>query len=85
MVGGGHRSGNRDVWRVYRHYLVSLWAVTPPGPAEHDDLLDRFMPAYEVVERHHVHVAAPAALALSVAGSMDLQPSPLVRAHHRGT
>ena len=32
-----------------------------PDADEADELLDRFMPVYDVVERHHVRVNAPAA------------------------
>lgn len=45
-----------------------------------DQLLDRFMPLYEVIERHHVYVAAPAALTFSAAKEQDLFAIPLVRA-----
>jgi hypothetical protein len=45
-----------------------------------DELLDRFMPFYEVVERHRVYVAAPAAMTLSAAKEQDLFAIPLVRA-----
>jgi hypothetical protein len=55
-----------------------------PTPEEEDELLDRFMPAYEVVDRHYVHVDAPAAVALAAAQDMDLFHSPLVRAIIRG-
>jgi hypothetical protein len=54
-----------------------------PAPASADDadpLLDRFMPVYDVVERHHIHVAAPAAITLAAAGEQDLMAGPLVRA-----
>lgn len=44
-----------------------------------DPLLDRFMPTYEVVERHQVRVAAPAAMTLDAARNVDLQQSPLAR------
>jgi hypothetical protein len=60
-------------WLKYGH---------PPNPDldEADRLLDEFIPAYEVVERHHVHVAAPAAIALAAACDMDLAQSPIIRA-----
>ena len=44
-----------------------------------DALLDRFMPAYEVAERHHVHVAAPAAITFAAAKDQDLLHSLPVR------
>ena len=59
-------------WLQYGH---------PPGPDmdEADRLLDEFIPAYEVVERHHVRVAAPAAIALAAACDMDLAQSAIIR------
>ena len=47
---------------------------------EPDELLDRFMPAYDVVERHQIEVAAPAATALEAAKEQDLRDSLVVRA-----
>ena len=54
--------------------------AAPPSPEERDPLLDRFMPSYDVAERHHVRVAAPAAVTLAAAQEMDLLHSPSVRA-----
>jgi hypothetical protein len=48
-----------------------------------DTLLDEFMPAYEVAERHQIHVRAPAEITLRSAMEMDLQGSRLVRAIFR--
>jgi hypothetical protein len=45
-----------------------------PGEAG-DGLLDRFMPAYEIIERHQIHVAAPADVTFSAACDLDLQQS----------
>ena len=53
-------------------------------PEERDQLLYRFMPMYDVVERHHVRVAAPADVTLAAARDMDLQRSLLARAIFRG-
>ena len=50
------------------------------APAEADPLLDRFLPVYEVVERHSIRVAAPAAITFAAACEQDLQQSPIVRA-----
>lgn len=47
---------------------------------DHDGLLDRFVPAYDVVERHHIHVAAPADVTFAAARRQDLLHVPLVRA-----
>ena len=60
-------------WFRYGH-------VTSPTPDERDPLLDQFMREYEVAERHHVRVAAPAAFTLSAAADMDLQQSRIIRA-----
>ena len=38
------------------------------------------MPVYEVVERHHVGIAAPAPITLAAAREMDLLRAPIVRA-----
>jgi hypothetical protein len=45
-----------------------------------DALLDRFMPRYDVVERHRIRVAAPADLTLRAACEQDLFHIPLIRA-----
>jgi hypothetical protein len=65
-------------WLQYGH---------PPGPDmdEADRLLDEFIPAYrKVVERHHVRVAAPAAIALAAACDMDLAQSAIIRSIFKG-
>jgi hypothetical protein len=64
-------------WSRYGH---------PPRPAddEADPLLDRFMPEYEVVERHHIRVAAPPAVTLAAAREMDLLESRIVRLIFKG-
>ena len=53
---------------------------SPGKGAEADALLDRFMPAYEAVERHHRRVAAPAEVALAAACELDLSQSMIVQA-----
>jgi hypothetical protein len=52
----------------------------PPTAEEADDLLHQFVPSYDIVERHHVRVAAPAAVTLEAAREADLQASPVVAA-----
>jgi hypothetical protein len=49
-------------------------------PDEGDPLLDRFMPVYEVSERHQIEVAAPAEITLAAARQQDLSRSIVVRA-----
>jgi hypothetical protein len=51
---------------------------------EADALLDRFMPDFEVRERHKVHVAAPAAVALTAATEIDLESCAIIRAIFKG-
>jgi len=48
-----------------------------------DRLLDRFMPVYDVVERHHVRIAAPAATTFAAAEEQALFDLPLVHAIFR--
>lgn len=55
----------------------------PPSRHEMDPLLDRFMPEYEVAERHEVRVKAPPEITLAAAAETDLQQSPVVRAIFR--
>ena len=47
---------------------------------ERDELLDRFMPTFDVVERHRLGVRAPAAVTLAVAREMKLSSRPVIRA-----
>jgi hypothetical protein len=69
---------------AYALYVAVTWyrygTPTAPRDDESDPLLDTFMPVYDIAERHHVRVAAPAALTLDVAGELDLQASAIVRA-----
>jgi hypothetical protein len=54
---------------------------TPAGRGDgQDPLLDRFMPEYDVVERHGIRVAAPPEVTLTAACEQDLFHIPLVRA-----
>jgi hypothetical protein len=45
-----------------------------------DTLLDQFMPAYEVAERHHIRIAAPAAVVFRASTEMYLDRLPIVHA-----
>lgn len=69
---------------AYAAYVGVAWArfghVPPPDPEDKDSLLDRFMPAYDIAERHHVRVTAPAAVTLAAARELDLFQRPVVRA-----
>ena len=71
----------------YATVVATTWyrygRVRSASPDERDSLLDQFMPEYEVAERRHVRVAAPAAITLSAAAHTDLQQSRIVRAIFR--
>ncbi len=69
---------------AYATYAAVTWmrygkAIDTPAPDEADDLLDRFMPRYEVVERHQIHVAAPPEITLAAAKEMNVLASPIAR------
>jgi len=72
---------------AYAAYAGMSWARyghTPPAdPLERDELLDAFLPEYDVVERHHIGVAAPPAVTLLAAREQDLMQSAVVRAIFR--
>jgi hypothetical protein len=51
---------------------------------EQDTLLDRFMPLYDVVERHHIAVDAPPGVTSAAAREVDLMQSRLARAIFKG-
>jgi len=68
----------------YAAYAGTSWArYGRPARAkradEQDPLLDRFMPIYDIVERHHVHVMAPPDVTLAAARDLNIQDSYLVR------
>ena len=72
---------------AYAASAASAWrrygSPPPPEADARDDLLDRFMPSYDVVERHRIAVNAPAAVVLSAAKDQDLMRLPAVRAIFR--
>jgi hypothetical protein len=64
----------------YATYAAITWArYGHPKRSEEDGMLDRFMPAYEVVERHKVRVAASPAVTFRAACEMDLEDSAIIR------
>jgi hypothetical protein len=73
---------------AYASYVGVTWCryghLQRRAGDEPDPLLDRFMPVYEVVERHHTRVGAPAEVTLDVAKTMDLFQLPFVRAIFKG-
>ena len=68
----------------YAAYVATAWYRYGRGPRpvrdeERDALLDRFMPTYDVAERHHIRIAAPAEFTFAAASEMYLEQSPIVR------
>lgn len=68
---------------AYATYVGIAWLrygrIPPQSQENEDSLLDRFMPKYEIAERHHIRVAAPAAVTLATARDLDLFQRPIVR------
>jgi hypothetical protein len=71
----------------YAAYVATTWYRygRPPAPTwgnggREGSLIERFLPTYEVAERHEVDVAAPAELTMAAARDMDLYRSPVVHA-----
>jgi len=64
-------------WLRYGH-------VAPPSADDADALLERFMPAYDIVERHRVPVAAPAAITFASAAEVDINAPLAIRAVFKG-
>lgn len=78
VAGGGAAAAG------YATYAAISWCrygrVASPDTHTSDELLDRFIPLYDVVERHHIRVDAPAATTLAAARDQDLLRLPVVRA-----
>lgn len=73
----------------YAAYAAAAWThYGHPTRArrsdEEDPILDGFMPLYDVVERHHIKVDAPAALTLAAARQLDADDSCIIRAVFKG-
>jgi hypothetical protein len=69
-------------------YIGATWLRygRPPTATgdDRDPLLDRFIPAYDVVDRYHATVAAPADIAFAAACEIHLQQSAIIRAIFSG-
>ena len=79
LVAGGAVAGAACAGWVGWHWLT-YGRPAAPSPEEQDLLLDRFMPRYDVAERQHVLVRAPAATTLEAARQLPLGQLPIVRA-----
>jgi len=74
---------------AYVAYVGYAWVrygnVRPATRREEQDaLLDRFMPACEIVERHQIRIDAPAEVTFQAATEMYLEQSPIIRAIFKG-
>jgi hypothetical protein len=73
---------------AYLAYVGATWCRygTPaePSDAERDDVLDSFLPVYDVVERHRIRIDAPAAITLAAVIDMKLQDVAAIRAIFKG-
>jgi len=69
---------------VYAGYVGITWLrygrPRQSRREERDPLLDRFMPHYDIAERHHTRVGAPADVTFAAACDVDLTQSPVARA-----
>jgi hypothetical protein len=69
---------------AYATYAGATWLrygrPVPENAEDADPLLDDVMPVYDVAERHHIHVAAPADITFTTACEQDLMALPIVRA-----
>ena len=85
LVGGLVAGGTAIAAASYATYAALTWyrygrTKHQVSGEESDSLLDLYMPEYEVAERHHMFVAAPAAITFTAACEMNLSKSPIVRA-----
>ena len=68
---------------VYAAYVAAAWlryGNTAPATGDAADrMLDRFMPRYDIVERHHIEVAAPADVTLDAACDQDMMSLPVAK------
>jgi hypothetical protein len=76
-VAAGLAAGAYGAWVAVAWLRYGRPAAAAPDQA--DAMLDRVMPVYDVVERHHVRVAAPAAVTFAAASEMTLMQSWPVR------
>src|SRR5688572_12571501 len=75
-LGIGYAALVGRAWLRYGHHRTV-------GTGQGDRLLDRFMPTYEVAERHSIAVHAPASIVLAAAKEMKFDSSRLIRAIFR--
>jgi hypothetical protein len=76
LAAAGYAASTAWMWYGYGHPRRS-------SPEDADALLDRFLPEYEIVERHSIRVNAPAAVTLAAAREQDMAAHPVIRAIFR--
>src|SRR5690349_16106051 len=70
---------------AYGAYVCVTWLrygrqrPSPEGDPVADPVLDRFLPSYDVAERHSTQVGAPAEVVLAAACETDFEDSQIVR------
>ena len=68
---------------AYGLYVAYAWSrygrPAPPASWDRDPLLDQFIPVYDVVERHHALIDAPAGEVLAAACDQQLSRLPGIR------
>ena len=73
---------------VYATYAATTWLryghARPADGRDADPLLDRFMPAYKVAERHTAYVNAPPDITFAASCDVDLQRSRIIQAIFKG-
>ena len=73
---------------AYAAYAAVAWVrygrIRQTSGDDHDLWLDRYLPTYDVVERHEIDVNAPAAVTFSASCDLDLQQSTLIAAIFKG-
>jgi hypothetical protein len=80
--------GAAAIAATYAGYVGATWLryghTSDAPPDERDLTLDEFMPAYDIVERHHIRVHAPAEITFAAATDLDLMQSPIARTIFKG-
>jgi hypothetical protein len=73
---------------AYATYAATTWLryghARPAAGQEADPLLDRFMPTFEVAERHVAYVNAPAGITFTASCDIDFQRSRIIRTIFKG-
>lgn len=83
-IGAGSIGALAAGWALYG---ATTWLRYGHGDATagpRDEVLDRFMPRYDLAERHEIKIDAPAPVTFTAARDMDLHRSRVVRAIFRG-